>query len=72
MVIDEHPVLIHDSTSLWYDIILGADFLDTCGLHFDYDNNLVHWMEFDITLYNVTDFFIQLLLIFFHTNWTWS
>ncbi len=50
MIIDEHPALIIDSMSLHYNIIFGADYLDTCEINLDYDNNLVGWMEYNIPL----------------------
>ncbi len=45
MVVNKHPVLVFNSTSLLYGIIFAADFLDKCGIILDHDNNLVHWME---------------------------
>ncbi len=57
MVVNEYPVLIVDSMNLHYDIILRVHFLDKCGFHLDYDNNLVQWIEYDIPLCNTTEFF---------------
>ncbi len=45
MDVNEHPVLIIDSTNLHYDIIFGADFLKKCGITLDYDAN--HNVAFD-------------------------
>ncbi len=45
MVVDNHPALIVDSTSLCYVIIFGAVFLDKCSITLDYEHNLVWWME---------------------------
>ncbi len=44
MVINKHPVLIVDSTSLHYNSIFGAEFLDKCGITLEYDNNFVFLM----------------------------
>ncbi len=41
IVIDKHPALIVDSMNLRYDIILGADFLDKCGITLNYKNNQI-------------------------------
>ncbi len=74
MVVDEHPVLVVDSTSLNYDIIFGANFLDKFGITLDYDNDLGCWMEYTIPLCNTNDFFHTQLLPLSHcTNWdrTW-
>ena len=57
IVIDKHPALIVDSMNLRYDIILGADFLDKCGITLDYENNQVQWLEYTIPLRNALDFF---------------
>ena len=43
--------------NLRYDIILGADFLDKCGITLDYENNQVQWLEYTIPLRNASDFF---------------
>ncbi len=56
-VIHEHPVLIVDSNILQYDIIFGANFLDKCGFHLDCDQNLIHWMECYIPLYDTSKLF---------------
>ncbi len=57
MAIDGHPVLVDDFTSLLYDINFRADFLDKCRFHWDYDNNLVYWMKYDIPLCDTAGFF---------------
>ncbi len=57
LVVDEHPALVINSTSLHYDIILAANFLDKCGIILDYDNILVLWMEYTNPLCNTTEFF---------------
>ncbi len=68
MVIDELPVLIVDSTILGYDIIFGADFLDKCSFHLDHDKNLVHWIEYDITLHDTTEKILTVLFLSIHTK----
>ncbi len=49
IVIDKHPTLIVDSMNLQYNIILGANFLDKCGITLDYENHQVKWLEYTIT-----------------------
>ncbi len=56
MIINEHPVLFVDSTSLCYNIIFSMDFLDEYGITLKYDNNLVQWMEDNTPLCNTTEF----------------
>ncbi len=46
MIVDNHPELVVDSTSLHFDGIFG-----------EYDNNLVRWMDYTVPLCNTTDFF---------------
>ncbi len=41
MIVDNHPALVIDSTSLYYNIIFGADFFSNCRITLDYDNNPV-------------------------------
>ncbi len=53
MVVDEHLLLIVDSTILWCDIIFWADFLDRCIFHLEHD---IYWMEYDIPLNNTAKF----------------
>ncbi len=60
MIVDKHPALSVDSTSLCYDIIFGADL--------EYENNLVQWMEYTNPLHNALDFFLQLLHISLPTH----
>ncbi len=57
MVVNEYLALVVNFMSLCYDIIFGANFLDKCGITLDSDNNLVHWMEYNIPLCNATEFF---------------
>ncbi len=38
--------------------MFGADFLDDWELHFNYDNILVCWMEYDIPLCDTAYFFL--------------
>ncbi len=57
IIVDTHPAFIVDSTSLCYDIIFGADFLDKCGVTLDYDNSIVRWMEYTIPLCHALEFF---------------
>ncbi len=57
MIIAKHPMHIIDSTSLWYKIIFGADFLDKCRISFDYENNIVWWMEY-IPFCNTAELFL--------------
>ncbi len=52
VVVNENPVLIVAFTSLCYDIIFGADFLDKCGFCLDYNNIFVQWMEYNTPLHN--------------------
>ncbi len=65
MVINEHPDLVVDSTSLQYDIIFGADFLDQSRFHLDYDNNLVCWIEYDISICDTDKLFSSSYYSFF-------
>ncbi len=55
MAINEHIVLIVDSSSLQYNIIVGAGFLDKCGFHLNYDQNIVCWIEYDVPFCNTSD-----------------
>ncbi len=57
IVIDKHPALIVDSTSLCYDIIFGAYFFDKCDITLNYENHQVQWMEYTIPLRNASKFF---------------
>ncbi len=57
IIVDTHPALTVDSTSLHYDIIFDADFLDKCRVTLDYDNSIIRWMEYTIPLSNALEFF---------------
>ncbi len=57
MVIDNHPALVISSETMHYDIIFGANFLDKCGFHLDYNANQVKWMEYDIPVHEAKTFF---------------
>ncbi len=57
IVIDKHPALIVDSMNLRYSIILGANFLDKCGITLYYENHQVLWLEYTIPLQNASEFF---------------
>ncbi len=57
IIVDTHPALIVDSTSLCYDIIFGADFLDKCGVTLDYGNSIFRWMGYTFPLCNALEFF---------------
>ncbi len=48
MVIDVYLALIVYIDVLYYNIIFGTNFLDKCGFHLGYENNLVHWIEYKI------------------------
>ncbi len=57
MIVDEHPVLLVDSTSLPHNILFGANFLNKCSITLDYENSLVQWMEYTIPLHDTLEFF---------------
>ncbi len=42
MVIDDLPTLTVDLNTLYYNVIFGANFLDMCAFHLDYDHYIVN------------------------------
>ncbi len=67
MIVDKHTALIVDSTSLCYNIIFGADFLDNCSITLDYENHQVQWMEYTIPLRDALEFVpIVITLLYSH------
>ncbi len=68
MIVDKHPALIDDSTSLCYDIVFGANFLNKCGITLDYENNLVQWMEYTIPLCDSSEFFPIAITLLYYTT----
>ncbi len=68
MAVNKHPALVVDSKSLQYNIIIGANFLDMCGIQLDYDNYLAQWMEYNIPLHDTIIFFLTATTPLIHTN----